>query len=305
MRQNNFNTFNNRFQTKKNNYLLFLRLKAIHNFIRFKQADAMRIKNETIKINNLIKNEEETNNIINGTNNFQLVETNSNIICKRDENDKILVLISCHTDNLMRLDAIRRIMVYLRNVENIDIIIVNTKDAPFSNMVCNKYKDRYLQYYEIPNDNFFGFSKWYYGLIHSNFMNYKFVTFINDSFLIHNDITHFFEHTRYKNVDFYGYNDSTQVVPHYQSYLFSIKNTAIPKFIQMFHDKKKFINSYMDAVYHYELQMFNYFPDHDCFLKIGNLPFHRGKNIFAQNDLLYIPLRNSGLLPFTKLKRII
>ena len=135
--------------------------------------------------------------------------------------------------------------------------------------------------------------------------NYEFVTFLNDSIIIHSPIIHFFDYTRLKNVDLYGYNDSSQINYHYQTYFFSIKVSALHNFIRMFHEKKTLVKSYMDAVVHYELRLLDYFPNRDCFLKIAHFPFQRGKNIFSENDLLYFKLRKGGVLPFSKLKRII
>ena len=39
--------------------------------------------------------------------------------------------------------------------------------------------------------------------------------------------------------------------------------------------------------------------------QIGNLYYHKDKNIFFNNDELYIQLMKTSLLPFIKLKRII
>lgn len=227
-----------------------------------------------------------------------------NKIILNSSQDRILVIISCHTENQMRFTAILLIMKYLAEIDNIDVVVVNTKNTPLSGMVKSIFKSKYLNYYEIDNDQYYGFSKWYFGLISTDYKQYKFVTFINDSILIHNSIKHFFDYTRFKDVDLYGFNDSSQIKPHYQSYIFSVKTSAIHNFIRMFHENKSKVHSYMDAVYYYELQLFNYFTNRDCFLKIANFPSQVGKNIFFNNDFLYVKLRDSGLFPFTKLKRI-
>ena len=60
----------------------------------------------------------------------------------------------------------------------------------------------------------------------------------------------------------------------------------------------------MDAVRYYEISLPNFFTNKDCFLKIAHFPSQRDKNIFHNNDFLYLKLKNSGLLPFSKLKRI-
>ena len=50
--------------------------------------------------------------------------------------------------------------------------------------------------------------------------------------------------------------------------------------------------------------MTHWFTTHKSFLKIGKFGLEKGHNIFFTNDYLYLPLKKSGLLPFTKIKRI-
>ena len=107
------------------------------------------------------------------------------------------------------------------------------------------------------------------------------------------------------NVELYGYNDSTQVTPHYQSYLFGVKNDAIHKFITHYESHKNLLTDYLSVVSNIELKIMNIFKTKDCFLKIGNFYYNKKKNIFINNDKLYIQLIKSGLLPFFKLKRLI
>ena len=218
---------------------------------------------------------------------------------------KILVVIACHINNNLRLISLKSIMYFLSRVKNIDIIIVNSTNTPFAGYIKETFQGKILNYFEINNDNYFGFSKWEYGIVNTDIINYEFVTFINDSIILHSDITHFFDYTRFKNVDLYGYNDSSQVDYHYQTYLFSIKVTALHIFIKMIRENKKNINSYLETVLNYEVKLPCYFNNKDCFLKIAHLPLHRGKNIYHDNDLLYFKLKKSGLLPISKLKRIL
>lgn len=218
--------------------------------------------------------------------------------------DKILVIISCHTKERLRWNAINSIMTYLSTVENIDIVIVNSLNLPLSDNLKNLYLNKCMKYFEIPNDNFFGFSKWYYALENIDYSKYKFITFINDSILIHNNIKHFFDYTRVKDVDLFGYNDSNQINYHYQSYLFSIKQEFVNNFKKLFNDYKHLIRSYNDVVKYYELKMLEYFDKKDCFLKLTSFDSQNGQNIFFTNDNLYFKIRNNGYLPFTKLKRI-
>jgi hypothetical protein len=108
-----------------------------------------------------------------------------------------------------------------------------------------------------------------------------------------------------RNVELYGYNDSTQISPHYQSYLFGVKREAVHKFIEHYESHKNLLTDYLSVVSNIELKLTTIFKTKDCFLKIGNLYYHKDKNIFFNNDELYIQLMKSRLLPFIKLKRII
>jgi hypothetical protein len=53
----------------------------------------------------------------------------------------------------------------------------------------------------------------------------------------------------------------------------------------------------------YELKMTQHFT-HDCFLKIGHLPYNEKRNIFFTNDFLYKKLLDYKILPFIKIKRL-
>ena len=136
-----------------------------------------------------------------------------------------------------------------------------------------------------------------------NYNDYDYVILTNDSFIIHNQINHFFNLIVKYNVELYGYNDSTQIRYHYQSYLFSLRKDAVQTFINKFSKLNLKIENQSDVINNFELQMTDWFKTHKCFLKIGEFP--RGRNIFSTNDQLYLPLKRLGLLPFIKLKRIL
>ena len=50
--------------------------------------------------------------------------------------------------------------------------------------------------------------------------------------------------------------------------------------------------------------MTDWFSTKKSFLEIGNFELQKNHNIFFTNDKIYISLKKSGLLPFTKIKRI-
>jgi hypothetical protein len=182
--------------------------------------------------------------------------------------------------------------------------VANSKFLFFNEDLKKYYEDNNILYYEIENDSTYDFGKWVYLLYQIDYSNYDFVIFMNDSIIIEKPITHFINLTIKKNVELYGYNDSTQINYHYQSYLFSIRIDAIQKFIDMFHSKKDLIHNQVDVINNYETKMIEYFTSKDCFLKIAN-DFNNNQNIFFANDYLYNILKTNYLLPFTKVKRVL
>ena len=219
---------------------------------------------------------------------------------------KILTIIACNSDSKLRLDTTINNLRYLNYLNN-DIIIVNTCGTPYGNKLKEKLSQKNVvkQIFEIPNDNSFGFEKWIYGLNNYDYNKYDYVVFTNDSFVIKSHINCFFNKMIDKKVELFGYNDSTQIRYHYQSYLFGIKNDAIHNFISYVNKNKSLVYDYGTAVLNYELVMIDYFSTKDCFLHIGYIPMNQGMNIFFTNDVLYNILFKKRLLPFIKVKRLI
>lgn len=217
-------------------------------------------------------------------------------------NKKVLLLIATHTNTKLKINNIKN-TINLFNFKCMDIMVANSKSLKFNDTFNEFCKDKNIMYNEIENDTTYDFGKWIYLLSKIDYLSYDFIFFTNDSFIIEKPITHFINLTIKNNVEFYGYNDSTQRNYHYQSYLFSIRSDAIHKFINMFNSKKDIIKNQEDVITNYELQMTNYFSSHNCFLKIGYIPFHKGLNIFFTSDYLYEILKKN-LLPFIKIKRI-
>lgn len=217
-------------------------------------------------------------------------------------NKKILVLFACHTNSEIKFKTVLSNLKYFKKTPNVDIVVINSTNTPYSELLKNFLQGK-CSYFEIENAPTIDHGKWIYALENIDYSSYNNVIFTNDSYIIHGNIDRFLFNSATTNVEFYGYNDSTQCNYHYQSYLFSILQSAIKKFITIFYEKLPYLHSYFDIINHCELQMLNYFS-RDCYLKIGNIPFHRGKNIFFDNDYLYYILKNSGLLPFTKIRSI-
>jgi hypothetical protein len=222
----------------------------------------------------------------------------------RHPNTKILTIMACHTDTSLKLKTILNNIKYFRFINN-DIIIINSSHTKYSKELETACNARRLKYIEIKNNSHLDVGKWMHVLKTTDILSYNFVVFTNDSYFINNPICHFYNKMITINVELYGYNDSTQETPHYQSYLFGIKSDAIHKFIAHYETHQNLLTDYLSVVYNIELKLMNIFKTKDCFLKIGNFYHHKGKNIFFNNDRLYFQLMKHGLLPFFKLKRLI
>jgi hypothetical protein len=218
-------------------------------------------------------------------------------------NIKTLTIIACHTDTTLKVKTIINNLKYFRFINN-EIIIINSSNTRYSKVLESACHDLGLNYIEISNSKQLDAGKWMHVLKSTDIQPYNFVVFTNDSFFINNPICHFYNKMATRNVELFGYNDSTQITYHYQSYLFGIKRNSINKFISHYESHKKLLTDYMAVVSNIELKLFHIFHTKDCFLKIGDFYNHKGKNIFFNNDALYIKLMRAGLLPFFKLKRI-
>jgi hypothetical protein len=232
------------------------------------------------------------------------IEKRINTYSVSKNNVKYLVIMACHCNTEYKLLTIKQSVKYLMN-DSTELLIVNSFNLSHNNQLrdfCASQSN--ITYIEVVNDNTYDFGKWIHGLNVFNYSKYNFVMFINDSFIIHAPIDHYFNLVYKNNVEFYGYNSSTQGRYHYQSYLFSIKRESINTFVHNFNIRIGNIKNQQDVITNYELTMTDWFSSNNCFLNIANLPSHKDKNIFFTNNILYDKLKKTNLLPFTKIKSI-
>lgn len=237
--------------------------------------------------------------------NFKIQQLRFNSYSPDNNGKKYLVIMACHCNSAVKFDTIKKNLRYFA-FNHFDKIIINSENTGFTNVLnelCGRHNN--TKYYEIPNNNMIDFGKWVYALNNLvNYSNYDYIVLTNDSYYIHNSINHYLNLAAKHNVQLFGYNDSTQIRYHYQSYLFTLRKDAVPIFINHVTAPGPQINVPNDVINNYEIKMTDWFSEKKSFLKIGNCGLDLGHNIFFSNDKLYIPLKNSGLLPFTKLKRI-
>ena len=220
----------------------------------------------------------------------------------------VLAIFSNHTNNLVKYNTSINNFRYIRDNVN-GIVMIDSSDERYAHELKRFLENdtKINDYILIPNDNQFDVGKWVHALQHSkiNYSHYDYVLFINDSIMISHSITPFFTHLQLytKNLNVYAYNDSTQVTYHYQSYLFFLHSTIIPKWIQHYQSRKHQINSLESVVTNIELELHNLDPQRDSYLKLGNYT-NIGKNIYWENDKLYRKLVTKNILCLIKVKRI-
>jgi hypothetical protein len=236
---------------------------------------------------------------------FKLQQINNNSYSPDKNDKKYLLVMACHCDSELKLETIRKNLRFFA-FENVHKVIVNSQGLPLNSKlseIC--YRHINSKYCEIPNSPYIDFGKWAHVLKNEvSFGDYDYVILTNDSYTIENSINHFLNLAFKFDVDLFGYNDSTQVRYHYQSYLFCLKKDAVPTFVNKVANPNLQIKNQLDVINNFEINMTDWFPSQNCFLKIGNFGLEKGHNIFFTNDQLYEPLKKSHILPFTKLKRI-
>jgi len=233
-------------------------------------------------------------------------------------NIKMVTIVACHTNTLLKYNVVINNIPYLIFPNN-DIIIINSSNEKYSyklkqyidnKIVINAPNNKIIKYIEIPNDKYIDIGKYIHvlNMIETNGSlnkEYEFVVLINDSIIIKNSITHFYNMIINMNKELYAYNDSSEIKYHYQSYLYAIKYKAIHKLIDYFNIHKFEIHGYKDVIDKIELELNNiYANDNDCFLKIAKLPCNINKNIYFHNDALYNLLLNNEILPFIKIRAL-
>jgi hypothetical protein len=235
--------------------------------------------------------------------NFKKIQQNNNKNSSDKNGKKYLVIMACHCNTELKLNKIRTNLKFFA-FQHTHKIVINSSNLSYGNKlseICGRHNN--TKYCEIPNSNYYDFGKWIHVLKNEvNFNDYDYIILTNDSFIIHSSINHFLNLTSKYNVELYGYNDSTQIRYHYQSYLFSLRKDAVQTFINKVTDPNLQIQNKEDVINNFEIKMTDWFSTKKCFLKIAN---GDGGNIFFTNDTLYFPLKKSGLLPFTKIQRIL
>ena len=142
---------------------------------------------------------------------------------------KILAIFANHTTNIIKYNLTLNNLSFIKsNVTN--IVIVDSKNEMYAQKLCNDLEEdnKVNNFFFIDNDNYYDFGKWIYALKNINYDNYDYILLLNDSIIFNEHINNYFINlNNTNNINLYGYNDSTQIKYHYQSYFFSINKNIV------------------------------------------------------------------------------
>ena len=220
---------------------------------------------------------------------------------------KILAIFANHTNNKTKYNiSLNNLSLIFPFVSN--IIIIDSQGEYYANCLKKDLNNtKILDYFFYKNDHYYDFGKWISVLEKTNFDNFDYVLFINDSIILTKAIEKFFDYIENiitPNINLYAYNDSTQIRYHYQSYLFLIKRNIIDKFYHFFENKRHLVHNLDSLVKNIELNMCDIDENHDVFLKIGN-EYNFERNLYWENEDLYKYLINKNIFAIIKYKKII
>ena len=218
--------------------------------------------------------------------------------------NKFLTIIACHTDTE------RRVRIIINNINKLSfqgntIVVVDSSDSLYHSSLKATVETMYpdIKVYSTRNSPHLDIGKFMFYIQNHYEPLYEHIVLTNDSYYLTDTIYHYYKSMSTNNAQLYGYNDSTQVRYHYQSYLYSVRKEALDLLTKHYLQVAPKLSGYMKVVELIELKLCDIFRTKDCFIKIGHLPFHKGKNIFFNSDKLYNVLLKNGILPIVKIKR--
>lgn len=163
-----------------------------------------------------------------------------------------LLLIACHTNSLIKKKSLLNNIRYFTELCNNIVIIqsIECKDMLLENNIKNLNKN--IIFYYIPNDKFICQGKWSNYLNNINYKKYDNITLTNDSYLITKSLNNYKKLIN-KNVELVALLDSFQLKYHYPDFLRTYNKVGIKKILSYYDYNKDKINSFDDAIIHYEV----------------------------------------------------
>jgi len=220
---------------------------------------------------------------------------------EKTKNNKILLIIACHTNSNLKINALLSNLEYFNELSD-NIIIVNSKEFMSSNLE-NRIKKRYnkcniiFDYFE--NDKYLCHGKWIYYLNKTDYSIYENIILANDSFLITRSL-HDYKELINLDTELVAILDSYEEEYHYPDFIRAYNQNGIKKVLDFYNENKNKIYDYWSVVINYEIKSSILFNDVKILYKNTNKHL---VNIHFIDDLTEEYLYKLNY-PIIKLKKI-
>jgi len=163
-----------------------------------------------------------------------------------------LLLIACHTNSLIKKKTLLHNIKYFTELCNNIVIIQSTECKGI--ILENKIKklNKNIIFYYIPNDKYVCHGKWCTYLNTINYEKYDNIILTNDSYLITKSLNNY-KKLIHKDVEMVSLLDSYEIKYHYPDFLRTYNKIGIKKILNYLHNNKCNINTFEDAIIHYEI----------------------------------------------------
>lgn len=218
---------------------------------------------------------------------------------KYKDNDRIAVLIACHTFNKLKILGIENNLNKLSlSKYPIDIYLIDSKEFK-GNLEYLRYTNNVKDLVYFENTNLICHDKWY-KMLNKIKCSYDKYILMNDSFLILKNIDDFLDYCHVKNKELIGILDSNEITYHYPDFLRFYNKNGVKKWMNFFNLKKSPDLNFNDIILKLEIGSTNITDSKDCFYKVdkdyyGNIHYDDKALEHYINNLKY---------PIVKLKKI-
>jgi glycosyltransferase involved in cell wall biosynthesis len=239
--------------------------------------------------------------------------TDSNLSYLCNNQGKTLTILACHTDSLIKINALLNNIQYFIEISH-DIVIINSKEFESLDIEM-KIKNEYESYKERQNSNdkivniYFKYYDNDLNLCHGKWLNYLKTIDINnnyynnyiltnDSFIVTKSLKKFSD-LKVFNTDMYGIVASNEIKYHYPDFLRGYNKIGIKKIMNYYENNKFLIRNYDDSVIINEINSTYIFESKNVLYESD---FNYYDNVHFHNDKIKDYLLNRDY-PIIKIKK--
>ena len=130
------------------------------------------------------------------------------------------------------------------------------------------------------------------------FYNFNSITFIDDNFILLNDLKDYFNYVKNTNYNIYSYTDSTEDFYHLQTNIFSIKKDLYKNFYELCNNTLKTRGNINKKIYknNFNKGLTNLEINKGVFIKVAYMEINYGKNIYSEYNNYYEELLKNNIL---------